>query len=313
MYKFSENSIVCFFGDSITHKGSWIRRVYDYYRNVAGIKFEMYNCGVAGANATAAFGTMEENLLIYNPTDVVIMFGMNDVWRDLYSTAEVTSDVIMQRRMRIDNCISSINSIADKLAAKGIRLIFCTPTPHDELTDDDASYPIGVAAALREVSERVKVISQKFGANVVDFNTKMYNSLKTVYKTGQTFINPDRVHPSPLGNELMAQVFLAAQGFDVEITPDIGILANLAEKPYSDWENVRYELETAAKANDFFEWCIGATIKDKEKIRQMAKNMLPNEKNPFVIDCINSYLDPDTDIKKALEKLIAHTKSVYDV
>ena len=79
MYKFEENSTVCFFGDSITYNGLWLRRIYSYYRNVLGKKFELYNCGVPGSTATEALGRMDEALLNFHPTDVVIMFGMNDV------------------------------------------------------------------------------------------------------------------------------------------------------------------------------------------------------------------------------------------
>lgn len=311
MYQFTQNSTVCFFGDSITHKGSWIRRVYEYYLK-RDIRFEMYNCGVAGANATNAYGTIDDTLLIHNPTDVVIMFGMNDVWRDLYCTSNVTSDIIMQRRMRSDNCVSSIKSIADKLAAKDIRLIFCTPTPYDELTDGE-NQCIGVAAALREISERVKEVSIKYGANIVDFNTEMYNSLKALYKNGQTFINPDRVHPGAEGNELMAQIFLKAQGFDVAITPDMDALSALSQKPFSKWEDVRYCIEQDAKLTDFFDWCVGATIKDKEKIKEIARDTLKGEPGQFVAECAEEYLNESRDTKMLMDELIKHTKSVYDI
>ena len=80
MYKFSKNAVVCFLGDSITARGRWICRVLDYYRKVQpGCTLKTFNCGRSGGNATVAVKRMVTDLFPYKPTDVVIMFGMNDV------------------------------------------------------------------------------------------------------------------------------------------------------------------------------------------------------------------------------------------
>ncbi|MBP3324532.1 MAG: hypothetical protein J6M16_10085 [Clostridia bacterium] len=49
---FNKDSRICFIGDSITHSGLQIRRIYDYLRNVQKLPLKIFNCGVSGDNAT---------------------------------------------------------------------------------------------------------------------------------------------------------------------------------------------------------------------------------------------------------------------
>ena len=94
MYKFKDGDRVCFFGDSITHAGFWIRRIYDYYRNTLGVKLEMYNCGVSGNHGFHAVARMEKSLLNFEPNVVVIDFGMNDGGSWLFDGRAVDEEVV---------------------------------------------------------------------------------------------------------------------------------------------------------------------------------------------------------------------------
>lgn len=271
MYRFSEGSVVCFFGDSITHYGNWMRRVYDYYLNTLGIKCEMYNCGVPGDNAGDAYNRLELTVLPLKPTDVVISFGMNDVERSLYDGRDVTDEVVAARRAKIDECVANIGKIADRLTVMGVRVIFATPTPYDELTDVAEYCYTGVAAALKEVGDRVRLLSRNYGGHYVDFNTQFTAALVDMHARGLAPIQPDRVHPTPAGMELMAQIFLSAQGLDVAVDADLEALTALAEQPYGEAEQKRYELELKAKSADFLIWCLFNGPNDHEKIMQFIE------------------------------------------
>ena len=62
MYRFSEGARVVFFGDSITHGGAWLRRIYDYYLTQAKIRCEMYNFGVSGNTAERGYARIKKYL-----------------------------------------------------------------------------------------------------------------------------------------------------------------------------------------------------------------------------------------------------------
>ncbi len=310
MYQFEDKSTVCFFGDSITSNGWWLRRIYSYYRNVLGKKFELYNCGVPGNTATEALGRMEETLFPFEPTDVVIMFGMNDVGAT-YGLQKLSDSHILGRRRMLDNCLASIKDIAFKLAEKEIRMIFCTPTPYDELTESDEPVRCGVAAALTEISGRVYELADKFDGHVVDFNSEMYAAMKKHYKEDFSIINTDRVHPELCGHELMTQLFLNAQGFDIDVTDEKDALLLMTEKPFDEWENKRFELEQAAKANDFVKWALCPTIKSSDAIRSRVKSYPEKYANEYMKDRFDYYLNNNDKTEENVKRLIEFTKTIY--
>ncbi len=309
MKPFEKNERVCFFGDSITHAGYWLRRIYAQYR-AAGIPLEIYNCGVSGANATTARGTRHDILLCHKPTSVVFMFGMNDVGRVLYDGRPAVGSVILERRMRIDGCITSIEQTARELLDAGLRLVFCTPTPYDELSERAEMCLTGVAAALREIGERFSALACELGAEVVDFNGEMSRALKEWYKLGDSFIGADRVHPDSRGHELMAEFFLKAQGFAVTGAKTPAELAALAERPYDAWEEKRFKLEQRAKSQDLMDWCMMAGVRSSKIRRELMAEMARTSKDPAWIERAKDYLASGLDRDAAMAELIAHTETV---
>ncbi len=311
MYQFEKNARVCFFGDSITHGGLWLRRIYEHYIDI-GVPVELYNCGVAGDNARFAFERMNETLLCHEPTDVVIDFGMNDVTRVRYDGREVTAEVVSLRRNDIDNCVYNIERIAERLASKGIRIIFCTPTPYDEISEGEEKIFYGVEGALHEVGDRIKLVAKKYGSHVVDFNEGMLTVLRKLHKESKTIINPDRVHPNAVGAEIMAKLFLYAQGFDVKMSDDYDELLALSQKPYSEWENQRYELERESKLMEYVKYVsLRSEATPEDRIAIIDKRL----QDPSFTGTVRRYFiqykekyDKEKDLKQAL---VSHTKTVY--
>lgn len=308
MYQFKDGDRVCFFGDSITHAGHFIRRIYDYYRNTLGVKLEMYNCGVSGNHTFHAIARMEKSLLNFEPTHVVMNFGMNDCGMWLYDGRKVDDECIRQRREQIDGCLKNLKTIADTLTEKGINVIFCAPTIYDELTESETFCSEGHQAGLKECGDRIKVLAENYGGNVIDYNKPMLALNKKLFKEGKTLINEDRVHPTPVGHELMAQIFLKEQGFEISLAETFEELENLANSPYDEWEEKRFEAEQSFKCCDWVDLCMFYDLTEEEILKKLP-DFIKQEKNPFVIDSCNNYIEK-RHMRPALQKeLITHTKS----
>lgn len=309
MHQFKDGDRVCFFGDSITHAGYFIRRVYDYYRNTLGVKLEMYNCGVSGNHAFHAIARMEKSLLNFEPTHVVVNFGMNDCGMWLYDGRKVDDECIRQRREQIDGCLKNLKTIADTLTEKGINVIFCVPTIYDELTESDSFCLEGHQAGLKEFGDRVKVLAENYGGNVIDFNKPMLELNKKLFKEGKTLINDDRIHPSLCGHEFMAQIFLKEQGFDIKLAESLEELEEIANKPYDEWETRRFDLEQESKASEWVDLCMFYNLTEEEILEKLPE-FIKKETNQYVIGCCNNYIEKRHLRPTLYKELLEYTKSI---
>ena len=128
MTQFTKDSVVCFLGDSITQNGTWIRRIYDYYRLEQKIPCKIFNCGVGGDQASKGRFRLYETVFCNNPTHVVIAFGMNDVGYNTYTQEPLSDTAVMDRRRKLDTSIAFQRAIAAQCINRGIQVTFCTPT-----------------------------------------------------------------------------------------------------------------------------------------------------------------------------------------
>ena len=318
MYKFSEGARVVFYGDSITQNGRWLRRVYDYYLRTAKIKCEMYNFGVSGNSAKRAYARID-GIYRFNPTDVVIMFGMNDVAYTSYNNGALTEEKLKEIRAYRDDNFSYYEKICEELSSKGIRLVFCTPTIYDEISDIDEPIHLGALGAAREYADRVLNLAKKYGNNVVELNLFFFEKQKQAYKKGFSFIGADRVHPTNVGHELMARYFLFSQGFDVKYDLSFEEFEKASEEPFSAWEDKRFELEKIAKRCDYTRYDYFWNVKGTEEIIKRAQNAIDTheaaswakgETLDYVEGCFRDFILYHDDAEKALEEYIAFTKTV---
>ena len=309
MSTFHSNSTVCFLGDSITADGHWIRRIYSHYRQ-EGIPCKLFNCGVPGDAADRAYWRLEETVFCHQPSEVVIALGMNDIDCLLYRDEPLTEAGVMTRRRMLDNSIAYLRAIADQCIARGIRVTFCTPTLIDELTENDTPPYPGAAAALLELSLRIRALGKELGAPVIDFSRPFRDMGLQLYKEGKTMINDDRIHPILEGHEYMARLFLKAQGFDVTVPATWEELETLAAVPYDQWEEKRYQLEQAAGTNLFVEWYFGFGKKSRETMEIIVADLLKTEERPFVRQKLEDYWDNYDKIPQYRQALIDHTNTI---
>lgn len=276
---FKNGDTVCFFGDSITAQGKFIQRVYNYYLKTLGIKLRMYNFGVLGDCAKNAIKRIEM-ILNKKPSHVVMMFGMNDVERDLYSpllTDGVTDDIIAKRRGAIDCCVEYQKQIADIFISHGAKVIFCRPTLYDEERDIECENRVDVAHALYEIGERLESAAKIYDADVINYSQPFLIAQRNAIHKGATLINDDRVHPNELGHMAMAKIFLSQQEANIDSNLDIEALREFSNADYSIDELRKLETELLLNSVNFIEYCvfINSSVAENEKDDLLKKINLP--------------------------------------
>lgn len=311
MEKFKEKSTVCFLGDSIVADGKFMRRIYDFYLK-KGIRFEMYNCGVPGDKCEGGLCRLEETVMCHKPTDVIVSFGMNDIKRELY-TGSVDAKVVSEKQEMMDRSVAALGSIISELKKRNVRVSVMTPTPYDALTTSEQTALIGADAALRELSDWFLATASQLSVCAVDMNKKFNEYLKNTNKAGFQIIKDDRVHPNEYGHELMTQIFLKEQGFDIEITEDKDVLGQRIAKGFSDWEDERYKIEQSFKKMDYVEWNACAEFKGNHALNVKKINAeIDSVTRPYILECYRAYLTQYDEMAEARQKIEEYTKTVYN-
>ncbi len=220
---FEQGSRVVFLGDSITNNSAFIAETFCYYAaKYPQDKVEMYMAGVKGGTAEGGLAFLEDQVLALNPDYVSIMFAMNDINREGYSNGYANASA--QQKAYIDTYAANMEQIVQKLQAKGVKVIICTPTPFDETctSANQWNYP-GCFEALQVCAEKARALATKYGCELVDFNAPMSEAVLYVQDTANggnpayTIIGTDHVHPGTLGHDMMARIWLNTMGEDVTV------------------------------------------------------------------------------------------------
>ncbi|MBQ9099727.1 MAG: hypothetical protein IJY50_09910 [Clostridia bacterium] len=227
---------ICFLGDSITRRGYWIAEIFSHLKT-QGIR--VYNCGVSGDSATRAIPRLYSDCLQRTPDTVVMMFGMNDVGRDLYD--EGKNDVEQKKADRLVKYEKSLRTLKAMLDKAGCKTILCTPTPCDDVTPNPTvvnDCNIGLA----KCADIVRGLAKEWNVPCVDFFTYLSPLVGTEYQT-----LPDRVHPTPESHHPMAQFFMKEMGWieEMDSAPFL---------PLDELSQARFQVEQNAREIQFIEW-----------------------------------------------------------
>ena len=281
---FKDKDIICFLGDSITASGLWEAEVYQVLKKKQKIK--CYNCGISGASAETTLGYMYEECLIYNPDYVVLMLGMNDFNKNLYSETAINSvDLNDQREERFVIHKEKYENIIKNCKDFSSDVIICLPTPFDDITDYEAQN-LYYQQALDKASVFQLEMAQKYGCKVVNFRDYMRPLLGK-----RKIIREDRVHPTPEGYHVMAQIFLKEVGAINECDFDTPF-------EFEEWNKIRYDIEMLNHKLNYVELCDTyfdgyAKNKSYEEIRNIAKQKLEtyNGTSEFVPAAYAEYIE----------------------
>ena len=199
---------VVFYGDSITDQ-----RLYTTFTETfvltrfPQIKVEFVHSGWGGDRVTGGGGgpvgmRLSRDVVVYRPTVVTIMLGMNDGRYRAYD------------RDIFDDYSGGYEKIVQTLRAAlpTVRMTLIQPSPYDDVTRAPG-FEGGYNAVLVRYGEFIKDLAQREELAVADLNTSVVAALKKANETDPSLaqkIIPDRVHPGAGGHLLMAGALLKA-------------------------------------------------------------------------------------------------------
>lgn len=192
-----KRSKVIFFGDSITQagvqKGGYITRI-DSMSKVEGSSenYEFIGAGIGGNKVYDLYLRIEDDVLAKNPDVVIIYIGVNDVWHKAGAGTGTDADKFER----------FYQAIINKLKAKNIKLILCTPAAIGEKTDFSNQQD----GDMNQYSNIIRNIANKNSLPLVDLRKAFldYNLKNNPDNKDRGILTTDRVHLNATGNQLVA-------------------------------------------------------------------------------------------------------------
>lgn len=312
---FEKNSTVCFLGDSITARGHWEARIFDYYaENFADRRVKFYNCGVPGGRAITAIPRLQCDVFNRNPTHIVLMFGMNDCAYYLYEEGKVlNAEEKAWKEETKKQYMESMRCICNEIIKRNIKLILCTPTPYDEEQICETTV-CRCDSVLADFSEKIRALSTELNVPLVDFRKEFCAVTEKVRAENKNnnLISPDRVHPDTVGMEVMADIFLKSQGLERSLDLNFSEWQKRAEIPYSDKNSKRFEIEKNLRSLSYIDWDYILNLKPKTQDDiEFLKNRLETEQGTYQRDMIEFYLQNKCRQKEWEEALCKATEAMY--
>lgn len=196
-------TVVCFFGDSITE--GWMdaqRRpdrafpaIVDSMFMTDGIAVDVITAGAAGETTVDALQRIDRDVLAHRPDVVVFAFGSNDYF---------VRGIPPRPRVPVDRFRNNCRAAFRKILGSGARIIVLPPPPvlaqRFYLLFDQAMYtPSGGVEALRSAYARAlsDVASEFFDV--------VFVTVDAALAADSTLLGFDGVHPQPAGHVLIAQ------------------------------------------------------------------------------------------------------------
>ena len=188
---------VIFFGDSITQAGisagGYIKRI-DSMCKAEGreANFEFVGAGIGGNKIYDLYLRLDNDVLAKEPDVVIIYIGVNDVWHKSSSGTGTDADKFEK----------FYQAIIDKLKAKNIKIILCTPAAIGEKTD----FSNPQDGDMNAYSNIIRGIAKKNELTLVDLRKAFleFNLKNNPDNKDRGILTTDRVHLNPRGNQLVA-------------------------------------------------------------------------------------------------------------
>ena len=199
---------VVFYGDSITDQ-----RLYTVFTETFAVtrfpkaKVTFTHSGWGGDSVNGGGGglidvRLKRDVFAYKPTVTTVMLGMNDASYRPFDP------------MIFENYAKGYRHIVEsvKKNTPGIRMTLIRPSPFDDVTRPP-TFEGGYNGVLIRYGDFVQDLAAKNGLDVADLNSYVVEGTKKAFASepekGKE-LNPDRVHPSPSGQLLMAAALLKA-------------------------------------------------------------------------------------------------------
>lgn len=226
---------VCFYGDSITEQRYYGADVETFVRTrFPGLRVKFVNSGVGGDKVGGGWAgpidlRLKRDVFPFKPNVVTIMLGMNDAqYRpfDEHIFAAYTNGY--------EHIIQSLQK-----NLPGVRIVLIQPTPYDDVTEPP-KFPGGYNAVLLRYSAFVQQLAAEHHLMCVDFMTPLVDLMQKAQAEDPKLapeVIPGRVHPSVLGELVMAQALLQAWNAPSTVS-SVAIDAAKKSVPQSDGATV---------------------------------------------------------------------------
>lgn len=199
---------VVFYGDSITEQRLYTTFVETYVVTrfpKADVKF--VHSGWSGDRVTGGGGgpidvRLKRDVFAYKPTVMTVMLGMNDAGNGPFDPK-----IFETYSKGYEHIVD-----AAKTELPDLRLTLIEPSPYDDVTRPPA-FEGGYNAVLIRYGDFVKDLARKNHLDFADLNTSVVDATKAAFASdpeNAKKLNPDRVHPAPSGQLLMAAALLKA-------------------------------------------------------------------------------------------------------
>jgi lysophospholipase L1-like esterase len=193
-----KKSRIIFFGDSITQAGvqpgGYILKIDSICKSEGKENFyEFIGAGIGGNKVYDLYLRMENDVLSKNPDIVVIYVGVNDVWHKASSGTGTDADKFEK----------FYQAIIDRLKAKNIKVILCTPAAIGEKTD----FSNPQDGDMNEYSKIIRQLAAKNNLPLADLRKAFleFNLKNNPDNKDRGILTSDRVHLNAKGNQLVAE------------------------------------------------------------------------------------------------------------
>ena len=195
---------VVWLGDSITAAHTYTRYVETFFLlRRPDLNLTFINAGIGGHSSWDGLGRLDRDVLAYNPSVVVINFGMNDAG---YPENSVHAALL-----------KNLDTMFVRLRAGGVkRIVLIDPSPTDTVTP---GVPAGNKLLTRQANleqyvAAIQARSPESDVVVVHWQDPLKQALYSLAANPEYRLIPDRIHPNMLGHAVMALQILRGIGAD---------------------------------------------------------------------------------------------------
>lgn len=194
-------SRIIFLGDSITEAGAnpggYVALVADSLQALDA-EIEVLGAGISGNKVPDLLARMDEDVLVHEPTHVVIYIGINDVWHHFEFDHVTGTDP--------ETFEEGLEELIDRVEQSGAAVLLCTPSVIGEDTESDAE----VNLRLAEYAQLTRGVAQEKEVHLCDLRASLEAYLidQNQDKAYDGILTTDGVHLNAAGNRFVANFMI---------------------------------------------------------------------------------------------------------
>ncbi len=208
--RFADGERVLFCGDSITHGGKFIYylQAFQDLRH-PGSNVRLINGGRSGDTARGGLNRFDRDILSFKADRAFLMFGMNDINRNCWKSAEPSEKESAARQSAVDGYRANMAKLTERFLAAGVKTVLMTPSPYDQYgVFEKANLPFCNDPGLASCATAVRDLAAAHNLGLVELHAPLTQLFKD-HATDCHFC-ADRVHPGNEGHLIMAALILDA-------------------------------------------------------------------------------------------------------